>query len=87
MKRAIQSRWVRWAMIVGAAALLTGCASNGPYVRRQGITGSYVTHDYRTNGQITDSAYPVTVLDRRQIDRSGAGSFADLMRKYPADFH
>jgi len=44
------------------------------------ITGSYIPRTVRTNGEVTDVGWPVSVFNREDIERSGASSVAELLR-------
>lgn len=44
------------------------------------VTGSLIPRTVRRNGNITDMASAVYVIDRKQIERSGAASVAQALR-------
>lgn len=48
------------------------------------LTGSRIPHVIRRVGRITYGASPVTVIDRAQIERSGASTVVDVLRMDPA---
>lgn len=43
------------------------------------LTGSYIKHDIRRTGLITDGSSPVYVYNRKTIDDSGAGDLRELL--------
>jgi hypothetical protein len=47
-------------------------------------TGSHLKQKIKRNGRITDGASQVIVIDRQDIERSGASTVTQLLRKYPA---
>jgi len=44
------------------------------------VTGSLIPRTVRRDGNITDMPSPVYVIDRKQIERSGAASVAQALR-------
>lgn len=44
------------------------------------VTGSLIPRTVRRDGNITDMPFPVYVIDRKQIERSGAASVAQALR-------
>jgi outer membrane cobalamin receptor len=46
------------------------------------ITGSYLKQKVRRNGLITDGVSQVVVLDRSNIERTGATSVRQLLNRY-----
>ena len=45
------------------------------------ITGSHLKRDVRRIGRTVDTPFPTIVIDRQEIDRSGAVSIAEVLRK------
>ncbi len=45
------------------------------------LTGSYIAQNIRRTGRITDGANPVIVIDRKEIERSGAQDLKQLLRQ------
>src|SRR6266536_1178172 len=45
------------------------------------LTGSYIAQNIRRTGRITDGANPVLVIDRKEIERSGAQDLKQLLRQ------
>ena len=45
------------------------------------LTGSYITQNIHRTGRITDGANSVIVIDRAEIDRSGAQDLKQLLRQ------
>jgi len=43
------------------------------------LTGSYIKHEVRRNGRITDGPSQVVVLDRDAIERSGAADLKQVL--------
>ena len=43
------------------------------------LTGSHLRRDVRRTGRITDGSSQVVVVDRQEIDRSGAGDLRQLL--------
>jgi hypothetical protein len=44
------------------------------------VTGSLIPRSVRRDGNITDMPFPVYVIDRKQIERSGAASVTQALR-------
>ena len=49
--------------------------------KRVAITGSYVKQPIRRNGQVTDGASPVLVIDSRAVQESGASDLRQLLTR------
>lgn len=47
------------------------------------LTGSRIPRSVRQRGAITDTASPVIVITRQELDRSGAMTLADALRRLP----
>lgn len=52
--------------------------------KRMVLTGSHIPRTVGRVGRITDAPSPVTVIDREQIQRSGAQTLADVLRTDPS---
>ncbi|MCS7089212.1 MAG: hypothetical protein RMN51_10860 [Verrucomicrobiota bacterium] len=50
----------------------------------QVITGSYIPRQVKRMGQTADTPFPVHILDGRDIERTGAGTVAEALRRVPA---
>ena len=48
------------------------------------LTGSKLPRVIHRVGRITDAAFPLTVIDRAAIERSGASTAVDVLRMDPA---
>lgn len=48
------------------------------------LTGSRIPRVVKKAGRITDGAQPVTVIDQKQIQRSGAQDLAGVLRTDPS---
>lgn len=48
-------------------------------VEKGTMTGSYIPREVRRNGQITDGASPVAVIDQESIRNSGASDVRELL--------
>jgi outer membrane cobalamin receptor len=46
------------------------------------LTGSYLKSKVRRYGRITNTANLLIVIDRKDIERSGAGDLSQLLRRY-----
>ena len=57
--------------------------SVGQETRVTVITGSYIPRRIRRAGRITDTALNVIVIDRAEIEHSGAVGVAELLAKEP----
>ena len=82
------------ALIAGMKALLavlvfTGCALAGDRAPIAGknhdevVTGSHIARPVKRIGRTYDTPMPVQVIDRERIDRSGASSVGQLLRREP----
>lgn len=47
------------------------------------ITGSHIRQGVKRTGQIVATPFPVVVIDRQTIERSGASDIRELLRKVP----
>jgi outer membrane cobalamin receptor len=47
------------------------------------VTGSNIPQDVKRVGRTTDSISPVLVIDRQDIQRSGATTVGDVLRRLP----
>jgi len=45
------------------------------------ITGSYIPQKLKRNGTIADTTSPVTVIDRKAIDQTGASTVAQVLKR------
>lgn len=50
------------------------------------VTGSHIKRHVQDRGIVTDSSSPVTTILPKEIERSGAVTASDLLRKYPGVF-
>src|SRR5207247_1639341 len=44
-------------------------------------TGSKIKQEFKRSGRITTTAFPLVIIDRDMIDRSGASDIKDLFRR------
>jgi outer membrane cobalamin receptor len=47
------------------------------------VTGSYIPGDMKRAGQITDGPFNLKVIDRTEIENSGASSVAQVLARQP----
>ena len=47
------------------------------------VTGSYIPGNMKRAGQITDGPYNLKVIDRTEIENSGAASVAQILARQP----
>ena len=47
------------------------------------VTGSYIPGKMKRSGQITDGPYNLKVIDRTEIENSGAASVAQVLARQP----
>ncbi len=72
-----------------AGLLVVGCAHAGDRSSNPGkdqaaaTTGTHITRPVKRVGNTYDTAQAVTVIDRERIDRSGARSVGELLRREP----
>src|SRR5262245_38636581 len=45
------------------------------------ITGSYIPQKIKRNGTIADTTSPVSVIDRKAIDQTGASTVAQVLKR------
>ena len=69
------------AMLSGLQSAVAETPSTAkPEKTRMEVTGSRITQEVRRIGRTTDTISPVFVIDRKEIERSGATSVAALIR-------
>ncbi len=56
----------------------------GPRESKRIITGSHIPREVRRMGQTADTPFPIHILDSRDIERSGAATVAEALRRVPA---
>lgn len=56
----------------------------GPKESKRVITGSYIPREVKRMGQTADTPFPIHILDSRDIERSGAATVAEALRRVPA---
>lgn len=57
---------------------------NGPKESKRVITGSHIPREVKRMGQTADTPFPIHILDSRDIERSGAATVAEALRRVPA---
>ncbi len=68
-----------------AGETTTPAAPDNTSVKRHGevvLTGSYLKSKVRRYGRVTDGGNLVIVIDRKDIERSGAADLNQLLRRY-----
>jgi outer membrane cobalamin receptor len=73
---------MKWALIIGLATPTLAWAEP----TKETVTGSHIPREVQRIGRTTDSIAPVYVLDRTDIDRSGATSVGAVLRRVPFAF-
>ena len=48
------------------------------------ITGSLIPQKVKRAGFITDTSYPVAIIDRAEIERTGGATLTQVLRRHPA---
>ncbi|MCX7865701.1 hypothetical protein [Limisphaera sp. VF-2] len=56
----------------------------GPRETKRVITGSHIPREVKRMGQTADTPFPIHILDSRDIERSGAATVAEALRRVPA---
>jgi outer membrane cobalamin receptor len=56
-------------------------ANADPKNKKVEVTGSHIKQHVRRIGHTTDAVAPLYVIDRQEIDRSGATTVGDVLRR------
>ena len=48
------------------------------------ITGSLIPQKVKRAGFITDTSFPVAIIDRAEIERTGGATLTQVLRRHPA---
>lgn len=66
------------------AATKPAKATATPKQATQLLTGSHIPTHVKRMGNTADTAYPICIIDAKEIARSGAGSVAGALKRCPA---
>lgn len=68
-------------LVLMCALLLPALAGAEP--TPQPVTGSHIPRETRRIGRTTDTVAPLYVIDRSEIERSGATTVSGVLRRVP----
>ncbi len=68
------------------AALFIKKATDTNEIAKVEITGSHIRQKVKQIGRTTDTASPVLIISRKDIEESGAATIGEVLRRFPVFF-